>query len=408
MSRINGSIGFALLLSFVFAAGAYGYDIDYNRLATQNLPYGEVIRITGNIKETTITVNKTDMKLSDIMKVKGVTLTYFANDSPAQTKPGSVSGDIWLVSLPTMKEKTSLTMSFNFTGSFSDEKAKEILDALVVDKTYANSAATLSKSEAESAEKQRDAATQFAAELSLLIPKIMKEKFPEITVGEPARQVLTKAVTDNSTAFYNLPPSEIKKKVENLKFAADEKIKADSVNNFKSNYDKLYTSLCHDGVIANYTTMAQGKDIPSQIDEYKKYFGVDVGALYMPSKDELRGFFTVNVYFGKVSDNPPNTDKSTKAGGYLECLRQRLSLTFGVSMGDISGRTSSDVKGNNAFICGLGFRVNKYVRITSGMYMYRSNTDDSLRPEFFVGPSIDFTAFDAIRNLFNTMTPFTP
>jgi len=65
---------------------------------------------------------------------------------------------------------------------------------------------------------------------------------------------------------------------------------------------------------------------------------------------------------------------------------------------DISGRTNSRIKGENAFVYGLGFRPNKHFRISCGALLFRSaGTDSKLRHEFYVGPAIDITGLAWFR-----------
>ena len=135
------------------------------------------------------------------------------------------------------------------------------------------------------------------------------------------------------------------------------------------------------------------------VSEIQKYAGFDVGAFWVPRISEMRGFATVNVYpFAPVSITPANGLK----------LKERVSLTFGMSLGDISGVDDGKTKisGQNAFIYGLGFRVNRYFRIAVGGALYRAGSnqrnDNQLRNDFMVGPSIDFTALPALRSIFSS------
>lgn len=91
-------------------------------------------------------------------------------------------------------------------------------------------------------------------------------------------------------------------------------------------------------------------------------------------------------------------------------MRQRVSLTFGIALKDISGSSKSKIASENAFVYGLGFRLNKYFRLSAGGMMYRatlptvngssSPSNGTLRHEFFVGPSIDVTALPALQTIF--------
>jgi hypothetical protein len=91
-------------------------------------------------------------------------------------------------------------------------------------------------------------------------------------------------------------------------------------------------------------------------------------------------------------------------------LRQRVSLGFGMALKDLSGASKSKISSQNAFAYGVGFRLNKYFRLSAGGLLYRttlpavngvtSPANGTLRQEFFVGPSIDVTALSALQSIF--------
>jgi hypothetical protein len=160
-------------------------------------------------------------------------------------------------------------------------------------------------------------------------------------------------------------------------------------------------------LLTGSTSLAVGSDQATDVVcDLQKYAGFDVGALYAPRLNELRSFAMVHIYFGPVQLKTGGTPSP----GPGEWLRQRTSLAFGMALKDISGATQSKISGENAFIYGLGFRLNKYFRLTAGGMLYRttlpavngstSPANGSLRQEFFIGPSIDVTAISALQSIF--------
>ena len=131
------------------------------------------------------------------------------------------------------------------------------------------------------------------------------------------------------------------------------------------------------------------------VQDIQKYAGLDYAAIYSKNLNELRKFITVNIYFGPVSDTPTQYSSNKK----LNWIQERFSLTFGLSVGDLSSNENSDIEGDNAYIYGIGFRLNKYFRINAGNMLYRSKTSGGMEDDFSVGASIDLTAFDALKGL---------
>jgi hypothetical protein len=167
--------------------------------------------------------------------------------------------------------------------------------------------------------------------------------------------------------------------------------------------DSLKTAL-----FTGTSSLVVGNDTQSaDVSDLKKYAGFDVGALYSFRLNELRSFAMIHIYFG-----PIQLKTDVPANGKREWLRQRVSLAFGMALKDISGgdKNKSKVAAQNAFVYGLGFRVNKYFRLSTGGLLYRatlpaingvpSPVTNSLRHEFFVGPSIDVTALPALKTIF--------
>jgi len=129
----------------------------------------------------------------------------------------------------------------------------------------------------------------------------------------------------------------------------------------------------------------------STTQDLNKYAGFDAGALYAPRINELRGYYMVHVYpWGPVE---------LDTNGHIPPL-DRWSIAFGESTGDLSSNGASRVKGDKAFVYGVGFRINKYFRVTAGGMLYRDAVGNRLLNELFIGPSIDITALPGLKSVF--------
>ncbi|MET1259416.1 hypothetical protein ABV409_08740 [Flagellimonas sp. DF-77] len=114
--------------------------------------------------------------------------------------------------------------------------------------------------------------------------------------------------------------------------------------------------------------------------EASKWILPDAGLLFAFSKEAnvLRPFLGVNINFGPVDkdvksrfmprgkeNNIPNTNRT------LRFLRQHTSLMLGVSVGSIKIEDSrEDLFGSINIVTGLGFRVNRAIRLSGGTLWY--------------------------------------
>ncbi|MGD0013831.1 MAG: hypothetical protein ABSD56_05335, partial [Bryobacteraceae bacterium] len=184
-------------------------------------------------------------------------------------------------------------------------------------------------------------------------------------------------------------------------------VKADTqlviqVTRFINNYENLQKELAT--AVVTELTVEVGTTAVDISEDLQKYAGFDVGALYVPRLHELRSFATANIYFKPVSLHP--------MAGVRNQFWERVSLTFGMALHDLSGRDAAKtkIKDQNAFAYGIGIRLNTYFRITTGGVVYRatlpavngvdSPLDNRLRHEFYIGPSIDITAIPVLKGIF--------
>jgi hypothetical protein len=133
---------------------------------------------------------------------------------------------------------------------------------------------------------------------------------------------------------------------------------------FKEAYEKVVAVFQID-VLAQLSVGVQ-MEVSSVTTDVAKYAGFDVGAIYIPRMNELRQFLVANIYpFGPV-------DLDTN-GVALMSMRSRFSISLGASLGDLSSNAKSRVRSENAFVYGVGYRLNKYFRVSVGGAVYRDS-----------------------------------
>jgi len=406
------------------------------------LPYGQEFTIQGNTnqvciggktvrdaKDATKVTCGSGHLLSDTMDATDVQVEYTGNGKNS----AKVSGGAWSVTINKLDANTPASFKFTFSGKLSATESADVFDALFASKNFQDSLARFTA--AASGKKPAEQAT-LASAFGALVAQQVLDTVSATSSATPAnadafRKTLSSATFDKFAPIYNLAeelndlfsqkpgpgkpdngfgklgitesmtPSQIYQKVTE---AAKSGIANAALNqqaaSFLAYYKNVTTQFQID-VSANLTVgvQASADDITSDL---KKYAGFDVGALYAPRLNELRSFATVNIYFGSVALHP---EKGTRLVYW-----ERLSLTFGMALKDLSGNTASKISGENAFVYGIGFRLNKYFRISTGGMVYRTSLpavngvaspfSNRLRQEFYIGPSIDITALPALEGIF--------
>jgi hypothetical protein len=395
------------------------------------LPYGQPFTIHGTTSQVCIggqpvkaadgaVTCKTGRPLSDLISATDVQVDYgIAKDAE------KVNGGDWSVKITKLEPDTPVTFKFSFTGKVSPAGAATLLDRVLGSEKF-NGALNqfISAAQGKTAAQQAPLAAGFAQLVAQQVLDALSALSLTPANTEEFRKALSTTSIEDFGPYVNLPDeaenvfrkvgAEGEKKLgisrtmtfSQLNDALSAVVKMlppgddflPVINAYLANYRAILARFQVD-VAANLAVSigATASDITADL---KKYAGFDVGALYAPRLHELRSFATVNIYWGPVSLHP---DKGTRSP-----LLERLSLTFGMALKDVSGRDSdkTKIKDQNVFIYGMGFRLNKYFRLTAGGMVYRMKAaipgpiDNKLRHEFFLGPSIDITALPALEGIF--------
>jgi hypothetical protein len=391
------------------------------------LPYGEGITISGDLKDFVIKdqAGKT-VSLTEWVDVKEITVSYAVAGQAAKKSTAQISGTAWQVSIDALPENTQAGFVFELAGSLSTSRARDLLSNLISNGDFQKAIAEFfATSENQRADVVKKRAQEFLKEILPISARLFPPSL-EIKKGTPLSQTFIQGLTDEQlTALANLPGrvkdlaeaglSVDSKPVSTVGevLASTQTIKAPSdlahvpsgqqegvfklVHRFNSDYKTLQDALVQD--VSASITLDANKQEEAGVQDFQKYAGVDAGAIYIPSVKSLMSYVTFNIYFGSVDETPPH------ATGVAQFLQQRFSLTLGVAVGDLSGQANSQIKGSNAFLFGLGFRLNKYFRLTAGDAVFRNKVDDKINHGFFVGPSVDISALPNIRNVFGKVKP---
>ena len=438
----SGTAAAAACKSTVNGAIAYT-DLKSSKVS---LPYGTPFAITGGVADVQLAGNA----LNTLITPQTVAGDYYTSDGvQAAITASPITGTTWNVAIGKLSPDTSVVINFQFTGPLSPAAVQTVLDEMLADPAYKAASDQFVQSALGKAAADQISATALLSQTAATVVTASLKKMG-LTAKNPddLKTALVTTMTNTIAPIFNLNEEKNKSVLkpifhiaEGVGLPADglkdfstqaliEKLKtidyskvSDDKNNqnlvkgivdqFLNTY-KVAVGGLSDGLktvlLTGSSSLAVGSDQATDVVcDLQKYAGFDVGALYAPRLNELRSFAMVHIYLGpvqlKTGGAPPKP-----GSGLTEWLRQRASLAFGMALKDLSGSTKSKISGENAFVYGLGIRLNKYFRLTAGGLLYRttlpaangstSPANASLRQEFFIGPSIDVTALSALQSIF--------
>ena len=413
------------------------------------LPYGASFTITGKTTEVclkgtptkddagTVSCGKGGQLLTDVLTPTSVAGAYIVDGRETPFASSAISGDAWTLTVGKLDENASVTFRFAFSGQLAQSQAEALIDGLLDSTDYTDNLKETIRNATDHPEQAAALASAFGQTTGALVTASLAKRglAPQnpADLGKLLFSPTAKAFND----FFNIP-SEIdslrhlpqpypgvlaispQMSASGLHKTLTEKLKADALKDLKTSdpkraapFERAAKTFITDyeglrdvlgaAVSANVSVQA-GSTATDITADLKKYAGFDGGALYVPRLQELRGFATVNIYWGSVALHPDRGQKNW--------AQERLSLMLGMAVKDLSGGNANDskIKSNNAFAYGIGFRLNKYFRLNAGGLVYRTSLpavngiggtlDNKLRHELFVGPSIDITAIPALQGIF--------
>lgn len=384
------------------------------------LPYGGNVTLAGQLSDLTCGTQP----ISNVLNITGITVSYLGQTSPAATATIVSGSNAWTAPLGSLPADTAVNLQLKVTGNISAAKQSEIVGDLMADASFQRSL----KIFLQSANGQTSVFTQDLqimlngiSDKSGALTNALQSVLPSCVVVTDVTAAAVKGFA-GSTGFINLPlrVTEFGKAIAPKTLDGyDEKMSPAELDAFirasNGKYASNKTALTTDELPfvqareKDFQTAYQsalsafGGDVVAQLNQgvvlsqssttqdLNKYAGFDAGALYAPRINELRGFYMVHIY----PTGPVDLDTS----GRIPFL-DRWSIAVGASTGDISSNGASRVKGDKAFVYGVGFRINKYFRVTAGGLLYRDAVGNRLLNELFIGPSIDITALPGLQSIF--------
>jgi len=389
------------------------------------LPYGKSVTIQGKLGD----LQCGSKPISDVLDITAIAFSYLGQTSAATAATIDKSSSMWTVPVGTLPADTAVNLQLKITGSINAVKQAEIIDDLLADAYFQGSLKVF----LDIANGQSSAVfTQNAqnvlngiSDKSGSLTKIFQSVLPSCAVVTDITAAAVKGLqVDSATNLLGLPGKVIEFGQTGIALHGyDQTMAAGRLYAWIKAKNGKYTKDTTDGEKAltgdeaisvktaagTFTTAyesvlaAFGGDVIAQLNQgvvlsqssttqdLSKYAGFDAGALYAPRINELRGYYMVHIY----PTGPVELDTS----GHIP-FWDRWSIAVGESTGDLSSNGASRVKGDKAFIYGVGFRLNKYFRVTAGGMLYRDAVGNRLLNEAFIGPSIDVTALPGLKSVF--------
>lgn len=393
------------------------------------LPYNTRIHISGSVDQ----VKVWGKQLSEIMVVESLAGKYVVQGVETTIPAMPVQDGRWGMTIGPLPESETVDITLQFSGKLTQEKAAEIADKVWKSAEFQEAFSTLV------ATTENKGATETLSRIEVFnaaLAEIIRRHLPQgITLSETRlpislpllnvqnslsswRNIVGLFRDDVQKKFQAMTPLDVVNEIrvlEEQKRQIEDLLKNGEKKELVSQVDQAAKRLAADW--KNTVKVLQREVLASinlsstvidsvEVQELMKFAGFDVGAMYVPRLHEMRGFAMLSIY-------PTGPVSLTPEGGFKK-LRDRWSLVFGMSTGDISGGDSAKTKirGENAFLYGLGFRLNKFFRISLGGLLYRTgdiggtpgDLSNKLRHEFFVGPSVDITALPGLRTIFASGT----
>jgi hypothetical protein len=381
------------------------------------LPYGSSVTLVGKLGD--LTCGKTP--ISDVLDITAIAVSYAGQTSPAIA--AAISDPNWTASLGSLSADTTVNLQLKVTGTISPALQAKIVDELLADPSFqAGLKLFVTTVNGQSTVTDFDRGAQLflsvISDKSGALTKILQGLLPSCTVVTDVTTAAVKALQANPVPLLGLTQDMIdfgdrgvdgydKNMTAGALFAFIKAAKNSytkeqkaleggnlkAAQNAAAEFQKAYQAVlpAFGGEVIAQLSQGVALSQSSTTQDLNKYAGFDAGALYAPRINELRGFYMVHIY--------PTGPVELETSGHIR-IRDRFSIAFGESTGDLSSNGASRVKNDKAFVYGMGVRINKYFRLTVGGMVYRDAVGNRLLNEVFIGPSIDITALPGLKSAF--------
>jgi hypothetical protein len=411
----RGLGGTIMLILCLTGSVASAQTVQYSELAKGGkLPYGKNVTLVGKLSD----LKCDNVLLTSLLDITAISASYLGQTTPAAN--GALSADSWSLPLGSLPADTAINLTLKVTGKITTAKQTAIVDQLMSGDSFQRRLGAfvmVTKDQVPAVVTQeveqllRDISSPEGALTSILesqLPCVSVAGWTDTAVtalrASPNNFInlssLLRNVTDPGLQLQGVSPGMLPGDLHKLIVSKAPPKSADTelqgtANTAFARFEDAYkevSGMFQADVVAELSVGVR-MDVNSVTSDFAKYAGFDVGAIYIPRIDELRQFFMVNIY----PSGPVDLDNNgVPIGG-----KARFSIALGLSVGDLSSNANSRIKGDNAFIYGIGYRVNKYFRITVGGALYRdAGAGKGLLHEAFIAPSIDLTALPGLKQIF--------
>jgi hypothetical protein len=410
-------------VAVLYLGSACAQTVKYSALATgTKLPYGKNVTITGDLSDLKC---GTQQKIVDFLNISAISVSYLGQTSAAAT--ATVTGTSLSVSLGSLPADTAVNLQFKITGKMTAAVQNNVMPALVESDQFRRALdAFFQLTVNQPSSVVNDEAARLlrsVSDSSGALTKALQSQLSCVSITDVTAAAVA-GLQKNLPSLVNLNQrlADLKaRKLDGLNDSmtvseasdfitghlkkdadyqrggaalAGEMLKAAkaSVDAFSQDCQAVRNAFAFD--LVAQLNQAVLIDLASATTDLQKYAGFDVGAAYVPRINELREFFMINIYpWGPVGLDTQGLISKDWEG--------RFSLAVGFSLADLSSNAHSRVKGESAFMYGLGYRINKYFRLNVGGVMYRdAGAGNGLLNEFSIGPSIDLSALPGLKQLF--------
>jgi hypothetical protein len=404
---------FPILALQVLAAEAV---VEFSQLSTTRLPYNQRVAIRGSTADF--------KSVTGLMTIQNVSVSYSAcktGSMQAEGPAAEVTGDSWTVLAGPFEEGEKICFRFRASGKLTPTAAENAANKLLSSATYRDEVnAFLVRAEDQKPDIVEALArglvdrlgTEIAASLPAKLKKDTQRSFATalasgmyrstalINLGTRRKNLIDSKVP-GVTATMTL--SEIYAHIQTLTDAQFRTITPPALidgaievaDDFRKDYDRVVVRGLVQIPLQENLDVSVDQIASAEVKYLEKYAAVDLASIWIPRIQEFRGFAVLNVYLGPVELNPA----PARALGQM---KQRTSLLLGYSLANLSSSHPTKIRGNNVWIYGIGFRLNRYFRVSAGGALYRgADQQAGLRNDFFLGPSIDLTAIEYFKTVFS-------
>ena len=343
MKNAGRSVALIIAAFATCCGGLSAAAVNYKDLAATRLPYGEAITINGDIKDFVASDPKLgNVVIADWAAVKKLSVSVTVEGlSPRTAVDATITGTTWTVAVDQFPKNASVKFDFKITVDLNGDKAGQIVDNLLKDDKFNQApndffATATKKSVGVTATAKTAFITTIAPMVKAQLPGFLSPSDVKPIIDSLNTTVAADGWANAKADLNDLlaimkdmgvtslagvtATSTVVEAFNNLKgITATEQVKAGvapstlglasglldalrrQVLAFTTDYQSAVATF--KGLVADLPVSLQLTDV-STVQDFAKYAGVDVGALYAPPAKSLRSFFTVNVYLGAVEDTP--------------------------------------------------------------------------------------------------------